>query len=78
MKRGRGPGRTSGPAGRFPGEIAGASLKRSVWPRAQRHSRGFPGEIAGASLKRATGREVDVVRPLIPRRNRRGLIEAWA
>ena len=36
----------------FPGEIAGASLKRHILVRDDRRSPGgFPGEIAGASLK---------------------------
>ena len=38
----------------------------------------FPGEIAGASLKHAHElRGASRAPPPIPRRNRRGLIEAW-
>ena len=36
----------------------------------------FPGEIAGASLKRASTNLAAPVSMLVPRRNRRGLIEA--
>ena len=89
------------PAGGFPGEIAGASLKHAVRGAGRRRRDGFPGEIAGASLKRADRRVGDARRPRrfpgeiagaslkrprgpvdhvhqggIPRRNRRGLIEA--
>ena len=60
----------------FPGEIAGASLKQATGHAILRGRARFPGEIAGASLKPSFA-----VRPLsslkgIPRRNRRGLIEA--
>ena len=63
----------------FPGEIAGASLKR-VGPRGRDVAREaeFPGEIAGASLKPQAGAEFCREPGLIPRRNRRGLIEAVA
>ena len=63
----------------FPGEIAGASLKLARLRRRSWRSSAFPGEIAGASLKQA--REPDPgaeQAPLVPRRNRRGLIEAEA
>ena len=62
----------------FPGEIAGASLKRRVpRPSLAQHRPVFPGEIAGASLKPGRpggfgGRSGSG----FPRRNRRGLIEA--
>ena len=54
MKRGSRPGGPVRAGGsEFPGEIAGASLKRPP-PRLPRAVRAveFPGEIAGASLKR--------------------------
>ena len=62
----------------FPGEIAGASLKRGDRARAGRRDlRVFPGEIAGASLKREpAGQGLQRVLGGFPRRNRRGLIEA--
>ena len=64
------------PAG-FPGEIAGASLKRARLARVERRPRhGFPGEIAGASLKQSTRFAPSPPCRAIPRRNRRGLIEA--
>ena len=39
------------PGGKFPGEIAGASLKRASRPGGPGGEGQFPGEIAGASLK---------------------------
>ena len=43
---------TRAPSGpEFPGEIAGASLKRADGHRALAVAEQFPGEIAGASLK---------------------------
>ena len=63
------------PAG-FPGEIAGASLKRAASMRLETARGGFPGEIAGASLKRSETGFNPLTPITIPRRNRRGLIEA--
>ena len=62
---------------RFPGEIAGASLKhqRELAQHLEARWR-FPGEIAGASLKRIDTSDEDDILLRIPRRNRRGLIEA--
>ena len=67
-----------GPREEFPGEIAGASLKRRDAARGSgRLRRQFPGEIAGASLKPVQEQPVGALRGGgIPRRNRRGLIEA--
>ena len=49
------------PAGEFPGEIAGASLKhRPVRDHLREDEAKFPGEIAGASLKR-NGQALDVL-----------------
>ena len=64
-------------AAQFPGEIAGASLK-PAWIRTGGAAKEteFPGEIAGASLKRASRPGGRFGRVRIPRRNRRGLIEA--
>ena len=61
----------------FPGEIAGASLKPE--PQGIRIGGGlrrFPGEIAGASLKPLAPRLHERAPLRVPRRNRRGLIEA--
>ena len=60
----------------FPGEIAGASLKLRSPGRRPRPPVRFPGEIAGASLKHRGGPGPDPPLRSIPRRNRRGLIEA--
>ena len=61
----------------FPGEFAGASLK-PVKPIAQCEDwQTFPGEFAGASLKRLScGCCLVLAQGLVPRRIRRGLIEA--
>ena len=45
--------RRPGAGSKFPGEIAGASLKRGRRSRRGPPGREFPGEIAGASLKLA-------------------------
>ena len=78
MKQRVGAGGCPLPPPEFPGEIAGASLKRSgrVLPRADCGE--FPGEIAGASLKPLPPTQRRHAMTLIPRRNRRGLIEAVA
>ena len=61
----------------FPGEIAGASLKQLRVRRQRAEAAGgFPGEIAGASLKRVDLDGETIAQQVIPRRNRRGLIEA--
>ena len=53
MKRGRGTRCGSGGGTKFPGEIAGASLKpEGEAERVRGGDPKFPGEIAGASLKR--------------------------
>ena len=63
----------------FPGEIAGASLKPlSVSVIGRRVVSVFPGEIAGASLKPVHCSAISMFIVLVPRRNRRGLIEAVA
>ena len=67
--------RTRRPA-EFPGEIAGASLKPPLDRPAARVDLPFPGEIAGASLKRVPRIGLATLVRTIPRRNRRGLIEA--
>ena len=46
--------RRDGLGHQFPGEIAGASLKRFGRGRSAESPTQFPGEIAGASLKRPT------------------------
>ena len=51
MKRLPGPGHRPARPWVFPGEIAGASLKRMVGAGAAPETKVFPGEIAGASLK---------------------------
>ena len=62
----------------FPGEIAGASLKRTPpSPAPTGPPPQFPGEIAGASLKLSRRYWRGAARFAIPRRNRRGLIEAF-
>ena len=62
----------------FPGEFAGASLKLRLRGVLSGGARAFPGEFAGASLKR--GEVLDRLRQFsdLPRRIRRGLIEAAA
>ena len=51
-------------------------MKQEGLERARPPGPGFPGEIAGASLKRAAYLARGKVPETIPRRNRRGLIEA--
>ena len=66
-----------GGGGGFPGEIAGASLKHDpVEVLAREGDGGFPGEIAGASLKPFGSGPAERANAELPRRNRRGLIEA--
>ena len=60
----------------FPGEIAGASLKQPHFRDIASVTVRFPGEIAGASLKRLESEALPRLALEIPRRNRRGLIEA--
>ena len=63
--------------GSFPGEFAGASLKQHLAVEAGGlELTPFPGEFAGASLKLATIRVALNPAIFIPRRIRRGLIEA--
>ena len=50
----------------FPGEIAGASLKRHVGPDRQPRTARFPGEIAGASLKHKLARSLRAKRVSSP------------
>src|SRR5205823_2677475 len=61
----------------FRGVIAAASLKRrDAATPTHRASRIFRGVIAAASLKPVTDREAFLALSDLPRRNRRGLIEA--
>ena len=61
----------------FPGEFAGASLKRFLIGFAIKDKQlPFPGEFAGASLKHQFVDDDDTSLGLVPRRIRRGLIEA--
>ena len=76
LKRGRPTGIGTARRRRFPGEIAGASLKRDLPVVDERPEAGFPGEIAGASLKLHQPALDQRTERSIPRRNRRGLIEA--
>ena len=60
----------------FPGEFAGASLKRSFVGALARGRATFPGEFAGASLKPPPHGRPSPPARRVPRRIRRGLIEA--
>ena len=63
----------------FPGEFAGASLKPvfySKTPSLRTLLPPFPGEFAGASLKPPSGADIGSIPSRVPRRIRRGLIEA--
>ena len=61
----------------FPGEFAGASLKPAVNEFGVGVPRTFPGEFAGASLKQSRlARRHRAAYRSVPRRIRRGLIEA--
>ena len=60
----------------FPGEFAGASLKRDHAPRGAQAAPHFPGEFAGASLKQRAQCDAHQAHQGISRRIRRGLIEA--
>ena len=67
---------SSSPSLAFPGQLAGASLKR--WTRGTRTggAGAFPGQLAGASLKRLELQIGDRLALDFPRPTRRGLIEA--
>ena len=63
---------------RFPGKLAGASLKPTALDANSLASTGFPGKLAGASLKQRRCRREPVGGRLFPRQTCRGLIEAVA